>query len=447
MAVTDQALVDELHAQVATRLAEWREATEVGGRQLTREDEQRYAAYLLEQFLAEHARRRIERGEPPPDPEQDQALVEKVQAELFRLGRLQPLLDDPEIENIDINGCDQVWLHYADGTVKQGPAVAGSDQALIELIQLVAERKGPNPRPFSRSQPRLHLKLPDGSRLFATMGVSHRPVVAIRRHRLMRVFLHDLVRLGAIDQSLHAFLAALVKARKSILIAGGTGAGKTTLLRALINEIPPIERLVTIENAYELGLHEPALADLHPNVVAMEARDANIEGEGQISMADLVRDGLRLNPSRVIVGEVLGDEILTMLEAMSQGNPGSMCTIHAESSLGAFQRVAMYAAKSVQRLDMETTYQMLAGAVQFVVFIAQRDERHQPGGALRRFVSSVREVTGAEGKRVITNEVYQPRPDGRAVPRPGAPLRCMEELELAGFDRDWLQQPTAWWSP
>jgi pilus assembly protein CpaF len=447
VAVTDQELVEALRAQVATRLAQWRETGQAGGRQLSRQDEQRYAGYLIEQLLAEHTRRRIDRGQAPLDQAAEHALTETVQAELFRLGRLQPLLDDPEIENIDINGCDQVWLHYADGTVKHGPPIASSDGALIELIQLIAERKGPNPRPFSRSQPRLHLKLPDGSRLFATMGVSHRPVVSIRRHRLVRVFLADLVRLGAIDPSMHAFLAALVRARKNILIAGGTGAGKTTLLRALLNEIPPSERLVTIENAYELGLHEPELADLHPNVVALEARDANIEGEGQVSMADLVRDGLRLNPSRVIVGEVLGDEILTMLEAMSQGNPGSMGTIHAESSLGAFQRVAMYAAKSVQRLDMETTYQLLAGAVHFVVFIAQRDLRHQPGGTLRRFVASVREVTGADGKRVMTNEIYQPGPDGPAVPRPGAPLRCLEELELAGLDRDWLQPPTAWWPP
>jgi pilus assembly protein CpaF len=445
LAATDQALVDELRARVASRLAEWREGAERRGRPPTREDEQQHAGYLIEQLLAEHARGRIERGELPLDQQEERALTTTVQAELFRLGRLQPLLDDPEIENIDINGCDQVWLHYADGTVKQGAAIASTDGALIELIQLIAERKGPNPRAFSRSQPRLHLKLPDSSRLFATMSVSHRPVVSIRRHRLVRVFLTDLVRLRAIDQGLHAFLAALVRARKNILVAGGTGAGKTTLLRALLNEIPPTERLVTIENAYELGLHEPDLFDLHPNVVALEARDANIEGEGRVSMADLVRDGLRLNPSRVIVGEVLGEEILTMLEAMSQGNPGSMCTIHAESSLGAFQRVAMYTAKSAQRLDMETTYQMLAGAVHFVVFIAQRDERHQPGGMLRRFVSSVREVTGADGKHVITNEIYQPGPDGRAVPRPGAPLRCLEELELAGFDRDWLEQPTGWW--
>jgi len=447
LARTDTGLTEDLRAQVAARLARWREAAELGGRLPTRQDEQQHAAYLIEQLLAEHARRRIERGTQPLDQQEERALTETVQAELFRLGRLQPLLDDPGIENIDINGCDQVWLQYADGTLKQGPAVASSDAALVELIQLIAERKGPSPRAFTRSQPRLHLKLPDGSRLFATMGVSHRPVVSIRRHRLVRVSLGDLVRLRAIDQGLQALLAALVRARKNLLVAGGTGAGKTTLLRALINEIPASERLVTIENAYELGLHEGELADLHPNVVALEARDANIEGEGQVSMADLVRDGLRLNPSRVIVGEVLGDEVLTMLEAMSQGNPGSMCTIHAESSQGAFQRVAMYAAKSAQRLDMETTYQMLAGAVHFVVFIAQRDERHQPGGTLRRFVASVREVTGVDGKRVITNEVYQPGPDGRAVPRPGAPLRCLEELELAGFDREWLQQPTGWWLP
>jgi Flp pilus assembly CpaF family ATPase len=447
LAATEVGLAEELRAQVAARLARWREAAERQGRPPSRQDEQQHAAYLIEQLLAEDARHRIERGELPLEQADERVLTETVQAELFRLGRLQPLLDDSEIENIDINGCDQVWLHYADGTLKQGPAVASSDAALVELIQLIAERKGPNPRPFTRSQPRLHLKLPDGSRLFATMGVSHRPVVSIRRHRLVRVTLGDLVRLRAIDQGLHAFLAALVRARKNVLVAGGTNVGKTTLLRALINEIPPTERLVTIENAYELGLHEPELADLHPNVVALEARDANIEGEGQVAMADLVRDGLRLNPSRVIVGEVLGDEVLTMLEAMSQGNPGSMCTIHAESSQGAFQRVAMYAAKSAQRLDMETTYQMLAGAVHFVVFIAQRDERHQPGGSLRRFVASVREVTGVDGKRVITNEVYQPGPDGRAVPRPGAPLRCLEELELAGFDREWLQQPTGWWLP
>jgi pilus assembly protein CpaF len=250
------------------------------------------------------------------------------------------------------------------------------------------------------------------------MDVSHRPVLSIRRHRLVRVFLRNLVELGAIDAGLEAFLAAVVRARKNLIIAGGTGAGKTTMLRALLNEVPPEERLVTIENAFELGLHEPGLADLHPNVAALEAREANVEGEGEITMAELVRAGLRMNPSRVIVGEVLGDEIVAMLEAMSQGNDGSMGTIHATSSAYVWRRMAMYAAKSAMRLPAEVTYQMIDGAIDFVVFIAQRDER-AIGGPLRRFVSSVREVTGAEGQQVITNEVYRPGPDGRAVPNPG----------------------------
>jgi Flp pilus assembly CpaF family ATPase len=275
------------------------------------------------------------------------------------------------------------------------------------------------------------------------MDVSHRPVLSIRRHRLVRVFLRNLVELGAIDAGLEAFLAALVRARKNLIIAGGTGAGKTTMLRALLNEVPPEERLVTIENAFELGLHEPGLADLHPNVAALEAREANVEGEGEITMAELVRAGLRMNPSRVIVGEVLGDEIVSMLEAMSQGNDGSMGTIHATSSAYVWRRMAMYAAKSAMRLPAEVTYQVIDGAIDFVVFIAQRDER-AIGGPLRRFVSSVREVTGAEGQQVITNEVYRPGPDGRAVPNPGV-LRRREDLELAGFDLNWLENREGWW--
>jgi pilus assembly protein CpaF len=190
-------------------------------------------------------------------------------------------------------------------------------------------------------------------------------------------------------------------------------------------------------------LHEPGLADLHPNVAALEAREANVEGEGEITMAELVRAGLRMNPSRVIVGEVLGDEIVSMLEAMSQGNDGSMGTIHATSSAYVWRRMAMYAAKSAMRLPAEVTYQMIDGAIDFVVFIAQRDER-AVGGPLRRFVSSVREVTGAEGQQVITNEVYRPGSDGRAVPNPGV-LRRREDLELAGFDLNWLENREGWW--
>jgi len=148
------------------------------------------------------------------------------------------------------------------------------------------------------------------------------------------------------------------------MIAGATNAGKTTFLRALANEIPPEERLITVERALELGLGE--FADLHPNVVAFEERLPNSEGSGAISMADLVRRSLRMNPSRVIVGEVLGDEIVTMLNAMSQGNDGSLSTIHANSSSEVFNRIATYAIQSAEHLPQDATNLLIAGAADSV---------------------------------------------------------------------------------
>ena len=212
------------------------------------------------------------------------------------------------------------------------------------------------------------------------------------------------------------------------MIAGATNAGKTTLLRAIANEIPPGERLITVERALELGIdHFP---DLHPNALAFEERLPNSEGQGGISMAELVRRSLRMNPSRVIVGEVLGDEIVTMLNAMTQGNDGSLSTIHANSSLEVFNRIATYAIQSAERLPVEATHMLIAGAVDFVVFIEKRND-YARGGRLRRYVSSIREVTGVDG-RVLSSEVFTPGPGGRAVPH--APVACAALLAEHGYD-------------
>jgi pilus assembly protein CpaF len=241
------------------------------------------------------------------------------------------------------------------------------------------------------------------------------------------VFLADLVGNGTLSPELATFLAAATSARKNIMIAGATNAGKTTLLRAIANQIPPGERLITVERSLELGIdHFP---ELHPNVIAFEERLPNMEGQGAITMAELVRRSLRMNPSRVIVGEVLGDEIVTMLNAMSQGNDGSLSTIHANSSLEVFNRISTYAIQSAERLPVEATHMLIAGAIDFVVFIEKRNE-YARGGRLLRFVSSVREVTGIDG-RVQSSEVFTTGPDRRAVPH--APVSCMTELAEHGY--------------
>jgi Flp pilus assembly CpaF family ATPase len=269
------------------------------------------------------------------------------------------------------------------------------------------------------------------------MGVCARPSVSIRRSRLSRVSLDLLVRNGSLTPDLAGFLSAAVGARKNIMIAGATNAGKTTLLRALANEIPAVERLVTVERALELGLGE--YEDLHPNVVAFEERLPNAEGQGSITMAELVRRSLRMNPSRVIVGEVLGDEIVTMLNAMSQGNDGSLSTIHANSSIEVFNRICTYAIQSAERLPTEATMMLIAGAIDFVVFVARVND-FAGGGGLRRIVTSVREVNGVDG-RVLSSEVFVTGPDGRAVA--GAPVACLDQLVAAGYRPD-LPVPAGW---
>jgi len=259
------------------------------------------------------------------------------------------------------------------------------------------------------------------------MGVCSRPAVSVRRSRLGKVSLDDLVGTATMSRELASFLRAAVRARKNIMISGATNSGKTTLLRALANEIPATERLITVERAMELGLD--AFADLHPNVVAFEERLPNSEGLGGVSMAELVRRSLRMNPSRVIVGEVLGDEIVTMLNAMSQGNDGSLSTIHANSSIEVFNRISTYALQAEENLPVEATHMLIAGSINFVVFM-RKVNTYAEGGGLRRVVESVREVTGVDG-RVLSSEVFAPGPDGTAAAH--APITCMDELEEQGY--------------
>ncbi|WNI15970.1 CpaF family protein [Actinacidiphila sp. ITFR-21] len=434
MSDVDHQLVKRFRQEAGDRISEQRRLDQVSNTApMSAEDERQFARAMIAQILEEYARAEITVGRTPLDARAEEAYAAAVHAALFGVGRLQPLLDDPDVENIDVNGCDQVFVGYSDGREIPGEPVAETDEELIELIQVLGAYSGLSSRPFDTANPQLDLRLPDGSRLSAVMDVTRRPALSIRRARMGKVFLADLVGNYTLTPELGSFLSAAVLARKNLMIAGATNAGKTTLLRALANVIPPHERLITVERALELGLDE--FPELHPNVVAFEERLPNSEGHGAISMAELVRRSLRMNPSRVIVGEVLGDEIVTMLNAMSQGNDGSLSTIHANSSAEVFNRISTYALQARERLPVEASQMLVAGAIDFVVFVQRRND-YQRGGALRRAVTSIREVNGVDG-RVLSSEVFAESRDGVAMPH--APISCLEELLVHGY------QPTGVW--
>jgi pilus assembly protein CpaF len=427
--------VAEVRAEVLAELSERQRTLAVAGRPLSVADEQALGRQLIAEALERRARQAVAAGRPVMTASAEDDLARAAFDALFRMDRLQRLLDDPSIENINANGCDQVWVRYADGRRERVEAIATSDAELEEMLRTAAARTGIGERRFDRGSPRLSLQLPDGSRLFALMAVAARPCLSIRRHRYLRVTPDDLVAMGTIDVALREFLQMTMLAKKSWIICGGTGAGKTTLLRAMAADIPPWERIVTIEDSLELGLER--FPDLHPDVVALEAREPNLEGEGGVSLAELVRWALRMSPDRVIVGEARGEEVLALLNAMSQGTDGSMATLHASSSRGAFSKLATYAVQAPERLPLEATNLLVANAVHFVVYLAQDGER--------RYVSSVREVVDAEGPMVVSNEVFRPGPDGRAVP--GVPLRndTLDQLVGVGFDPVLLRRPEGWW--
>jgi len=360
-------------------------------------------------------------------------IEETVQAVLdliYGAGRLQRLLNDPRIENIDCNGLD-VWVSYAqrpDEPVLIEP-VADSIEEFVSLIRTLASGYGTSStsRPWDAANPQLDFTLSAGLRFSGVMDVSKAPTVSIRRAGMHRVFLSELVENGTVLPAVASFLAAAVRARKNLIVCGETNSGKTTLLRALINIIGRRERLVTVENARELAIDE--LRDLHPNTVSLEVRLPNSEGAGEIDMRQLVRRSLRMNPSRVIVGEVLGTEIVEMLLAMSQGNDGSLSTIHANKAELVFDRITTYAALAHEHLPPSAVNQMIAGAVNFVVFIRMVKPGH--GQPAYRCVSEIREINGHDGA-VLSSCVFGPREDGRASAR--ASISCFQDLVEHGYD-------------
>ena len=436
MADLDYVLVKRLQAELGRlRQGEVEQRRTAGLPALAGEDAHQHGKALVQRVVTDHESQLAESGAEGLLWQNRQDLVEALEARLFGAGSLQLLLDDESVENIDINGYRHVFVEYADGSTAKVRPVSASNEDLVETIQTLAAHEGLSARAFDVANVRVNLRLPDGSRLYAVQSVTREPVVSIRKHRHARVGLKDLIGLGTLDDELADFLAAAVRARKNVMVAGGTSAGKTTLLRALAAEIPPEERILTVERSLELGLDEDVEA--HPNAIAFEERLPNAEGAGAVPMAELVRDTLRLNPSRVIVGEVLGDEVVTMLNAMTQGNDGSMSTIHANSSADVVHKIATYAIQAPERLPWEATVRLVSSGLDFIVFIRRVRGPDSRDGSQQRLVESVREVAGVtEDGHLATNELWAPDATGEARRRTGVQVRCQDELLAAGWRPD-----------
>jgi pilus assembly protein CpaF len=459
--LVDLSLVRSLQRNVAHRLTQERlHRTHDETGDLDGDDERQLTLELIRDEVSRYVQDQVAQGHEPPDVALDQRLIREIESAIFGAGSLQTLLDDPNVENIDING-DTVWITYGDDRGKvRGAPVAGSDEDLIDIIRTLGAYAGPNARPFSAATPELDLRLLGGHRLSALMSASERPAISIRRNRFEQIFLarippgsgpgprrghppweqpsvptrsaRTLVELGALDDHVAAFLEAAVVSRCNIVIAGATDAGKTTLLRALIHCVPAPERLVTVERALELGVGQHP--HLHPDVVETEEVLPGPDGTGGLSVGALVARSRRMNPSRVIVGEVLGPEVVEMLEAMSQGNDGSLSTIHARSAGDVFDRLALYAVKG-GKIDFTVTHTLIGAAVDLVVFV-----RKNPRLGGSRAVMEILEVTGSSDGRVNRSRIFAEGPDGRAARDWEVPIMRASALAEHGYrDTDWAQ--------
>lgn len=424
----DHTLLRRLQVQVGDRLEHhMQDRSRRHEPRMSDEDVDAFKAELAHQVVEDYARELAEQGKVTLRWEDTQDLIKALKNRLYGAGSLEALLRDDSIEDISINGWQNVFVDYTNGVRAKVPPVFASNEEMIEQIQTLAAHEGLSGRAFDSANPHVNFRV-GAARFQAVMAVSATPSVSIRLHPPTRAFrLKDLVANLTLDQPLADFFSAAVRAKKNLIIGGETKAGKTVLLRALAAEIPAEERLITIERALELGLEDDEEA--HPDIVPMEERLPNAEGEGGVPMRDLLTITKRMRPDRVIVGEVLGDEILVMLNAMMQGNDGSLSTIHANSSEGIVENICSYAVQAPERLPRPATVGMIANGLDFLVFV----RRFRGDGQQRRVVHSVREIVGYDEHGLKTNEIFKPGADGMAVRDDPVAINCIEALREVGY--------------
>jgi pilus assembly protein CpaF len=318
-------------------------------------------------------------------------MVQDIQDEIMGLGPLQPLLTDPTVSDILVNGPNQVFVERR-GKLELTDVVFSDSAHLMKIIDKIVSRIG---RRVDESSPMVDARLPDGSRVNAIIPplALDGPLLSIRRFAVVPLTIRDLIDKRSLTPLLADLLSAMVQAKMNILISGGTGTGKTTMLNVLSSAIPHHERIVTIEDAAELQLQQP-------HVVRLETRPPNIEGKGEVGQRALVRNSLRMRPDRVILGEVRGAEVLDMLQAMNTGHEGSMATVHANSARDALTRLENMAGYGGAIISEEAMRQQISSAINAVVQIARLNDG-------RRKVVSVQEITGMEGDIITMQEIYR----------------------------------------
>jgi pilus assembly protein CpaF len=326
----------------------------------------------------------------PLNADERARLVSEIQDEVLGLGPLEPLLADPGISDILVNTYRQIYVERH-GILEKSPVAFQNDEHLMRIIDKIASSVG---RRIDESSPMVDARLPDGSRVNAIIppAAVDGPILSIRKFSVDPYMLNDLVRFKSLTPLMSDFLGAAVRARVNILITGGTGSGKTTLLNAMSGYIPDTERVITIEDSAELQLQQP-------HVVRLEVRPPNIEGKGEITQRDLVRNALRMRPDRIIVGEVRGAEALDMLQAMNTGHDGSLTTIHANSPRDGLTRLEHMVGMAGVSIPTLVVRQQIAAALDLIV-----DLERLPDG--RRVITSIQEITGMEESVVNLQEIY-----------------------------------------
>ena len=411
-----QTIKSDIHAKI---IDEMPEALQRAINQST--GDQKEVRRMVENICAEEVR-----NNPFAVPLGDrERLVDELISEIMGLGPIEPFLQDSSVSEVMVNGPDSIYIERSGHLIKTETRFRNAEH-LMHIIDRIVSAVG---RRVDESSPMVDARLLDGSRVnviippLSLIG----PCLTIRKFSRDVLTVDKMIEFGSFDERMAQFLEACVRGRLNIVVSGGTGSGKTTLLNVLSSYVPESERIVTLEDSAELQLHQD-------NLVTLETRPANIEGEGEISMRDLVRNALRMRPDRIIVGEVRTGEALDMLQAMNTGHDGSMTTAHANSARDLLSRLETMVLMSGMELPLRAIRSQIASAVDIVVQIA----RMRDGS---RKIINISEITGMEGDIITMQDLFRfeqqgidsdGRLRGEFVSEGLRPM-CSEKLELNGI--------------